>query len=108
MIILSGPLGPKFMADAFVVSVNVGEGGPGDATRLGEMAKERRERARGIVILTEWRRRKGQPRDCCQPQQPRNDVRSIPRYALCLIQTVRIWASSARDEICATIAEDGR
>lgn len=30
VIILSGPSGPKFIADAFVASEKVGEGGPGD------------------------------------------------------------------------------
>ena len=45
MIILSGPWGPKFMADALVVSEKVGDGGPGDAGRFGVMAKVRSERA---------------------------------------------------------------
>ena len=50
MITFSGPLGPKFIADAFVASENVGEGGPGETARLGgDIARERRERARGIV-----------------------------------------------------------
>lgn len=49
MIILSGPSGPKFIADAFVVSENVGDGGPGEAVRLGEIASVRSERARGIA-----------------------------------------------------------
>jgi hypothetical protein len=49
--IFSGPFGPKFIADAFVASENVGEGGLGEvAVRLGgEIARDRRERARGIV-----------------------------------------------------------
>lgn len=50
MIIFSGPSGPKFMADALVVSENVGEGGPGEVFRRLEMVRERRERARGIVV----------------------------------------------------------
>ncbi len=49
VIILSGPLGPKFMADALVVSENVGEGGPGDVGRFDEIARERNERARGML-----------------------------------------------------------
>jgi hypothetical protein len=43
--ILSGPFGPKFIADAFVVSEKVGDGGPGDIVRLGVIANERSERA---------------------------------------------------------------
>lgn len=50
MIILSGPSGPKFMADAFVVSEKVGDGGPGELVRFGEMAKERSERALGMLM----------------------------------------------------------
>lgn len=34
--IFRGPSGPKFNTDALVVSVNVGEGGPGDISRFGE------------------------------------------------------------------------
>lgn len=50
VIILSGPLAPKFIADAFVASEKVGEGGPEDAARLvGAMARDRKERSRGIV-----------------------------------------------------------
>lgn len=49
MIILSGPSGPKFIADALVVSENVGDGGPGEAVRLGEIASVRSERARGMA-----------------------------------------------------------
>lgn len=37
------------MADAFVVSEKVGEGGPEETGGRGLMAKERRERALGIV-----------------------------------------------------------
>ena len=48
--IFSGPSGPKFIADAFVVSEKVGEGGPGEVVRRREMVSERRERARGIVF----------------------------------------------------------
>ena len=51
VIIFSGPFAPKFNADAFVASEKVGEGGPGDAVRLvGAMARDWRERARGIVF----------------------------------------------------------
>ncbi len=49
MIILSGPSGPKLRTDALVVSVNVGDGGPGDISRLGERACVRRERTRGMA-----------------------------------------------------------
>ena len=49
MIILSGPFGPKFIADAFVVSEKVGDGGPEEAGGRGLIANERRERALGIV-----------------------------------------------------------
>lgn len=55
VIILSGPLIPKFMADTFVASEKVGEGGrgPGEAGRLvGEMAIERSERGRGMADLS--------------------------------------------------------
>lgn len=34
VMIFAGPFSPKLTADAFVVSENVGEGGPGDAFRL--------------------------------------------------------------------------
>lgn len=48
--IFSGPLTPKFIADAFVASENVGDGGPGDVVALGgEMARVRRERGRGML-----------------------------------------------------------
>ena len=51
VMIFSGPSGPKFIADALVVSENVGDGGPGDVfLRLELMARERRERARGMVV----------------------------------------------------------
>lgn len=49
MMILLGPFGPKSMADALVASENVGDGGPGDVARFGDRARERRERARGMV-----------------------------------------------------------
>ena len=49
MIIFSGPSGPKLSMDAFVVSVNVGDGGPGDISRFGERACVRSERTRGMV-----------------------------------------------------------
>ena len=38
VMIFSGPPGPKSRTEAFVVSVKVGEGGPGDISRLGERA----------------------------------------------------------------------
>lgn len=45
--ILLGPLEPKFMAEAFVASENVGDGGPGDIARLLELnVNARRERGR--------------------------------------------------------------
>jgi hypothetical protein len=51
VMIFSGPFAPKFIADAFVASENVGEGGPGDAVRVvGAMARDWRERARGIIF----------------------------------------------------------
>ena len=37
------------MADALVVSENVGDGGPGSVRRLGAIVMERSERARGMV-----------------------------------------------------------
>lgn len=47
VIIFSGPLGPKVIPDACVVSEKVGEGGPGDVLRLvGPNASARRERYR--------------------------------------------------------------
>ena len=52
MIILAGPSGPKFIAEALVASEKVGEGGPGDCVcrRLGgETARGRSGRAEGIV-----------------------------------------------------------
>ena len=52
MMILSGPLGPKFMADALVASENVGDGGPGDFVLLAERVSERRERAAGMTVVT--------------------------------------------------------
>ena len=48
--IFSGPSAPKFIAEAWVASENVGEGGPGDDVRFGDMARLRRERDfRGMV-----------------------------------------------------------
>ena len=47
--ILSGPSGPKLRAEGFVASEKVGEGGPGDIVRFEVIARDRRERARGIV-----------------------------------------------------------
>lgn len=48
MIIFSGPSGPKLRTDALVVSVNVGDGGPGEISRLGDSVCVLRERTRGI------------------------------------------------------------
>lgn len=49
--IFSGPPGPKFIAEALVVSENVGEGGPGDFVLLPDIVRERNERAEGIVFV---------------------------------------------------------
>lgn len=50
--IFAGPFSPKFTADTLVVSVNVGEGGPGEMVRFGwefvDNAKGRRGRDLGI------------------------------------------------------------
>ena len=45
--ILAGPLGPKFIAEACVASENVGEGGPGEALRL----MEPKEKLRGAMVV---------------------------------------------------------
>lgn len=56
VIIFAGPCSPKFMAEAFVASENVGDGGPlpvGGALcfgRLVEMASERSERGFGMSL----------------------------------------------------------
>jgi hypothetical protein len=47
--ILAGPFGPKFIAEAWVVSENVGEGGLGEALRLME-PKEKGERLGAMVV----------------------------------------------------------
>ena len=49
--IFSGPSGPKFIADAFVVSEKVGEGGPAEGALrpLVETERERVEGPRGIA-----------------------------------------------------------
>jgi hypothetical protein len=54
VMIFSGALPPKSMADTFVVSENVGEGGPAGAGLLEvvEMINERRERVPGMTALT--------------------------------------------------------
>ena len=50
MMIFSGPLAPKFIADALVASENVGEGGPGETARLaGDIAIDRIGRGLGIA-----------------------------------------------------------
>lgn len=52
--IFSGPPAPKFIADAWVVSENVGEGGPGDELRLAEpKARARSERGRVGAMVDE-------------------------------------------------------
>ena len=51
MMIFSGPSTPKLMAEAWVVSENVGEGGPGDDGRFGDSVKLRSERFfRGMTV----------------------------------------------------------
>ena len=72
VIIFSGPSGPKLRTDALVVSVNVGDGGPGDISRLGERACVRRERTRGMAGVQKQDqsvedgdgRREDEERDC--------------------------------------------
>ena len=55
--ILFGPLAPKFIADTFVASENVGEGGPGDIVRLLELKENTLRRDRGrlgaMVVVVE-------------------------------------------------------
>ncbi len=53
MIIFSGPSIPKFMADALVVSENVGDGGPGDELRFEPKVRPRRERGRLGAMMDE-------------------------------------------------------
>jgi hypothetical protein len=52
VMIFAGPCSPRFTADALVVSVNVGEGGPGEALRFpcgfAAIVKGRRGRGFGI------------------------------------------------------------
>lgn len=48
VMIFAGPFGPKSIAETFVASENVGDGGVGDTFRLDEMARERRDLARGM------------------------------------------------------------
>ena len=52
--ILAGPFGPKFMAEACVVSEKVGEGGLGEELRLlgvKEKVRKERERLEGMVVV---------------------------------------------------------
>lgn len=52
MMILLGPLDPKFMAEACVASEKVGDGGPGDkGRRLEPNASARRDRGRLGAML---------------------------------------------------------
>jgi hypothetical protein len=46
--ILAGPFEPKFIAETWVASENVGEGGLGGALRL----MEPKEKARGAMVVT--------------------------------------------------------
>ena len=48
--ILVGPFGPKFIAEAWVASENVGEGGLGEALRLMEPKEKVRERLGAMVV----------------------------------------------------------
>ena len=48
--ILAGPFGPKFIADACVASENVGEGGLGEALRLMEAKGKVRGRLGAMVV----------------------------------------------------------
>lgn len=48
--ILAGPFGPKFIAEAWVASENVGEGGLGEALRLMEPKEKVRERLGAMVV----------------------------------------------------------
>ena len=95
--IFSGPSGPKFMADAFVVSEKVGEGGPGEVFLRRWMARERRERARGmlvaIVTVSGWPGCGGRGMEGGRACTTENDVRSEVRA---LLQTQCAPPSSAR------------
>ena len=54
VMILLGPLEPKFIALALVASENVGEGGPGEKARLLEpKVNVRRDRGRAGAIMGE-------------------------------------------------------
>jgi hypothetical protein len=57
VIIFAGPFSPKWTADAFVVSENVGEGGPGDPFRFDceFVVSERVRNVRDLGIV-EWLR----------------------------------------------------
>jgi hypothetical protein len=48
--ILAGPFGPKFIAEACVASEKVGEGGPGEALRLMEPKEKVRRRLGAMVV----------------------------------------------------------
>jgi len=53
VMIFAGPCSPRFMADALVVSVNVGEGGPapGEALGFGLVAEGLDVQSRPIALL---------------------------------------------------------
>jgi hypothetical protein len=63
VIILEGPFAPKCIADTFVVSENVGEGGLGDSFRFEPNASARRERGRLWGMTAGERKRAG---SCCR------------------------------------------
>lgn len=48
--ILAGPFGPKFIAEAWVASENVGEGGLGETLRLMEPKEKVREPLGAMVV----------------------------------------------------------
>ena len=50
VMIFSGPPSPKFMPETFVVSDNVGDGGPELTGRPGDITKARRERDLAILV----------------------------------------------------------
>ena len=73
VMIFAGPCSPRFTADTLVVSVNVGEGGPGEALRFPcefvASVKGRRGRdfgiwEQGFGLVTEGGRRKGRGVGC--------------------------------------------
>lgn len=100
MIILSGPSGPKFIADAFVVSENVGDGGPGEAARLGEMASVRSERARGMIEAAAEGWRSGYGESQARSQVLRAGVMSqYPSMRASHTWKAALSASASRDPI---------